>query len=246
MTQPTYKGLREGTARQQELTGREDLIRRQDLIRSAPTEPEAFLRWAEQRRREDGRFELSRGRVTCTMVFASSLHSLVIWNIAVELGRLLDRDRFGVGISDFAVRTPYGIRSPDIVVEHAREQTARSTTTPIFIVEVLSPSTADVDFTQKAQEYTAIETLQTYLICAHDGPRAWVWARQGDDAWPLQPMEMAGRDGSLAPAGLGIELAMAAIFRGIPDIPPDKPGTHLRSVLTGWAARPPARRLQQR
>jgi hypothetical protein len=28
---------------------------------------------------------------------------------------------------------------------------------------------------------------------------------------------MAGRDGSIAPAGLGIELAMAAIFRGIPD-----------------------------
>jgi hypothetical protein len=32
-------------------------------------------------------------------------------------------------------------------------------------------------------------------------------------------MEMAGRDGSIAPAGLGIALAMAAIFRGIGDAP---------------------------
>ena len=118
----------------------------------------------------------------------------------LELGRLLDLDRFDIGISDFAVRTPFGIRSPDIVVEHARSHSARSTTTPILIVEVLSPSTANVDFTEKLQEYTAIETLQTYLICAQDEPRAWVWARQGDGAWPPQPTEMTGRDGSIAPA----------------------------------------------
>ena len=40
MRQYTHKGLREGTARQPELIGRED------LIKSAPTEPEAFLLWA--------------------------------------------------------------------------------------------------------------------------------------------------------------------------------------------------------
>ena len=137
----------------------------------------------------------------------------------VSLDRRLDPDRFDVGISDFAVRTPFGIRSPDIVVEHARSDRVPSTTTPILIVEVLSPSTANMDFTEKLQEYTAIETLQTYLICAQDEPRAWVWARQGDGAWPPQPTEMTGRDGSIAPAGLGIELTMAAIFRGIPDTP---------------------------
>jgi Uma2 family endonuclease len=213
MRQHTYKGVRDGTARQPELTVR------QDLLRSAPTEPEAFLRWSEQRRREEGKFELSRGRVTCNMINASNLHSRVLRNLVTELGRLLDLDRFDIGISDFAVRTPYGIRSPDIVVEPARSQSARSTAMPILIVEVLSPSAADVDFTEKLQEYTAIETLQIYLICAHDEPRAWVWARQGDGSWPPQPAEMVGRDGSIATAGLGIELTMVAIFRGIADKP---------------------------
>lgn len=213
MRQHTYKGLQEDPARQLEPAGRED------LIKTAPTEPEAFLRWAEQRKREEGRFELSRGRVTCNMIFASSLHSRVIRNLVLELGRLLDPDQFDIGISDFAVRTPYGIRSPDIVVERARSHRVLSTTTPILIVEVLSPSTADVDFTEKLQEYTAIESLQTYLICSQDEPHAWLWARQGDGSWPPQPTERAGRDGSIAPAGLGIELTMAAIFRGIPDTP---------------------------
>jgi Uma2 family endonuclease len=214
MSQQTYKGLQEEPARPLEPAALADLIRR------APTEPEAFLRWAEQRPREEGRYELSRGRVTCTMPFASSLHSKVIRNIVGQLDRLLDPDRFDIGISDFAVRTPYGIRSPDIVVEHARSQNARSTGTSLLIVEVQSPSTADLDFTDKREEYTAIEALQTYLICAQDEPRAWVWARQDDGSWPSRPMEMAGRDGVIAPAGLGIELTMASVFRGIADVAP--------------------------
>jgi hypothetical protein len=32
-------------------------------------------------------------------------------------------------------------------------------------------------------------------------------------------MALVGRDGSIPPGGLGVELAMAAIFRGIPDAP---------------------------
>jgi Uma2 family endonuclease len=143
MKRQPYKGLQEDPARQ--------LLpaRREDLIESAPIEPEAFLRWSEQRRREEGRFELSRGRVTCTMIWASSFHSRVLRNLIGQLDRLLDLDQFDVGISDFAVRTPYGIRSPDVVVERARSDSARSTATPIFIVEVLSPHTEKLDFTAR-------------------------------------------------------------------------------------------------
>jgi Uma2 family endonuclease len=207
MRQATHKILREGKPRQDE------------LIRSAPTEPEAFLRWGAQREREEGKFELSRGRVVCTVIYASSDHSRVLRNLIGQLDRLLDPVRFDVGVSDFAVRTPYGVRSPDAVVTGAMPRREQSTATPIFIVEVLSPSTANTDFTEKLQEYTAMGTLQTCLICSQDEPRAWVWARQGDGTWPTLPTELAGRDGTIAPGGLGIELAMAAIFRGIPDAP---------------------------
>ena len=63
MPQYTHKGLREGTGRQPELTGREK------LIGNAPTEPEAFLLWGAQREREEGKFELSHGRVTCNVIW---------------------------------------------------------------------------------------------------------------------------------------------------------------------------------
>jgi Uma2 family endonuclease len=137
----------------------------------------------------------------------------------LELGRLLDPDRFDIGIADFAVRTPFGVRSPDVVVDYANPRRDLSTSTPIFIAEVLSPSTAGVDFTEKLEEYTAVDSLQTYLVCSQDEPRAWVWARQADGSWLRRPAELVGREGAVALGGLGVELSMAAIFRGIPDAP---------------------------
>jgi Uma2 family endonuclease len=214
MPRSTPRGLREGTARQPEL------IRLDDLIKSAPTGPEAFLVWGAQREREEGKFELSRGRVSCDMIWTSRHHARVCANILAELLRLLDRDVFDIGSADFAVQTLVGVRSPDVVVDRANPRGRElSTTAPIFIAEVLSPSTAGKDFTEKLEEYTAMDSLGTYLICSQDEPRAWVWARQGDGSWPRRPVELEGRDGAIALGGLGVELTMAAIFRGIPDAP---------------------------
>jgi Uma2 family endonuclease len=214
MPQYTHKGLREGTGRQPELTGRDT------LLRSAPTEPEAFLLWGAQREREEGKFELSRGRVTCNMIWTSRHHTRVCANIVAELHRLLDLDTFDIGAADFAVQTLVGVRSPDVVVDRANPRGRElSTITPIFMAEVLSPSTEGKDFTEKLEEYTALGALQTYLICSQDEPRAWLWARQSDGSWPRLPAELVGREGTIALGGLDIDLAMAAIFRGIPDAP---------------------------
>jgi Uma2 family endonuclease len=214
MPQATQTDLREGQALQDEL------IRREDLIRSAPTDPEAFLQWGTQREREEGKFELSRGRVTCDVIWTSRNHTRVCASIIGELVRLLDRERFEVGVADFAVQTPVGVRSPDVVVDQVNARGRElSTAAPIFIAEVLSPSTAGKDFTEKLEEYTAIDTLQTYLICSQDEPRALVWVRRGDGSWPKLPTELAGRKDVIALGDLGVQLSMAAIFRGIPDAP---------------------------
>ena len=193
---------------------------REDLIRSAPTEPEAFLQWGAQLCREDGKFELSRGRVTGRSYGESRRHGRICMNLLRELTRNLDRDQFDIGLSDFAVRTPFGIRSPDVLVDSGeRSPKDLSATAPLFIAEVLSPSSVGKDFTEKLMDYTAIDTLQTYLICSQDEPRAWVWQHHAGKLWPRLPAELVGRVGSIALGGLGVELAMAAIFRGIPDAP---------------------------
>src|SRR2546423_15088414 len=85
------------------------------VLASAPTDPDAFLLWSSQRRREEGKFELTRGRVVCNMINASRPHSRVCRNILGQLDRLLDAERFDIGPADFAVRTTVGLRSPDVV-----------------------------------------------------------------------------------------------------------------------------------
>jgi len=194
--------------------------RAQEPFGEIPTEPEAFLLWSSQRKREEGNFELSRGRVRRTEPYATRAHARVCTNIFGELARSLDDEPFDVGLSGFCVRTPVGIRTPDVLVDPVNaDLTELATAAPIFIAEVLSPSTTGTDFTEKLDEYTAIASLQTYLICSQDEPRAWVWSRQGNGSWPKLPTELAGRDCAIALGALGIELAMIAIFRDIPDAP---------------------------
>jgi len=185
-----------------------------------PTEPDAFLRWASQRPREEGKYELSRGVVQHTTINVRMSHARICTNLVVAISSLLDPDKFFVATADFAVRTHDGIRGPDLVVAPAStELTALWTDAPLLIAEVLSGSSVGRDFTEKLHEYRAISSLQAYMICSQDEPRVWVWTRLDDGSWPGVPLEVAGREASLPLPAMEIELFMAAIFRGIPDAP---------------------------
>ena len=192
--------------------------RAQEPYASIPTDPDAFLQWASRRPREEGKYELSKGRVQHTMINVNRRHALIVTNITYEILRQIDRDRFFLAATDFAVRTSAGIRGPDVLVDDAKQDgSALSTDQPIFIAEVLSPSSVGRDFTEKLEEYTAIASLQTYLICSQDQARLWLWQRQADGAWPKFPLELSGRDEAVHLDSLGVALSLAAIFRGIPD-----------------------------
>jgi Uma2 family endonuclease len=195
--------------------------RAQEPFADIPTDTEEFLRWGTKLDRDHGyKYELSNGTVSRMMVQVSRKHWEVTANVLAQLLPRLDRKRFRAGPTEFGVRTGVGVRYPDIVVDRASSQLeGLACEAPNFIVEVLSPSTAGLDFTVKLREYSAIETVQTYLICSQDEPRAWVWHRQPDGAWPELPIELTGREGKIALGDLGIELAMADIFLDIPDPP---------------------------
>ncbi len=133
---------------------------------------------------------------------------------------LLDRTRFEAGPAEFGVKTGVGVRYPDVCVDKRSDQLKDlACEAPILIVEVLSPSSVAVDMTTKQREYTAIPSLQTYLVCSQDEPRAWVWRRQPSGTWPVDAEEIVGRDASIPLGGLEAELSMGAIFRDIPDAP---------------------------
>ena len=195
--------------------------RAQEPLGDIPTEPEAFLQWGTSLdRHHPSTYELSNGEVSRMMIQVSRAHWRVTANILGELLRKLDQTRFEAGPAEFGVRTGIGIRYPDVLVDRVSSGLEDlACEAPIFIAEVLSPSTAGLDFTIKLQEYTAIASVQTYLICSQDEPRAWIWARQSDGSWPKLPTELAGRKDTIPLGGLDVELSMAAIFRGIPDPP---------------------------
>jgi Uma2 family endonuclease len=195
--------------------------RAQEPIADIPTEVEEFLRWGATLDPDHAfKYELSNGKVSRTMIQVSRAHWCVTANLLAELLSKLDRTRFHAGPTEFGVRTQVGVRYPDIIVDRASSHLeSLACEAPIFIVEVLSPSTAGLDFTVKLREYKGIDSVHAYLICSQDEPRAWIWQREPGGTWPELPMEVAGRDAKIALRALGIELAMAAVFRGIPDAP---------------------------
>jgi len=195
--------------------------RSQQPIEDIPTDTEAFLRWGTTLDPDHPfKYELSNGMVSRTMIQTTRGHWEVTTNILAELLSKLDRSRFRAGPTEFGVRTGVGARYPDVVVDRpSPRRDSLACEAPIFVAEVLSPSTEDVDFVEKLQEYRAIPSVQTYLICSQDEPRAWIWQRRTDGTWPERPVELEGREGAIVLAEFGIELSMASIFQDIPDPP---------------------------
>lgn len=171
----------------------------------------AFLRWAEGR---EGHFELKGNRVVM-MTGGTRNHARITSQIAVALSARLDLDRWAVTTADLAVEIGEDVRYPDVLVEaRDAEGDALSTTRPILVVEVLSPSSLALDLNVKAREYMSLESLECYIVAAQDEPRVWVWQRTGPDRrFPDTPQEIVGREASIAVPALGIEIQLADVYR---------------------------------
>ncbi|MCE7030420.1 Uma2 family endonuclease [Jiella avicenniae] len=171
-----------------------------------------FLRWNEGR---EGRYEFVRGRVTGMMTGGTKRHARLMLRLAAALESALPQG-FSVTPSDYAVRTPLGIRYPDVLVEPSRASAGDSLATdqPLLVAEILSPSSLATDFGEKVEEYTALDSLQHYLVLAQDEPRVWLWSR-GEDGGFMKPDMIAGEEETVELKGLGITLALAEIYRDI-------------------------------
>ncbi|TFF17790.1 Uma2 family endonuclease [Jiella endophytica] len=174
---------------------------------------EDFLRWNDGR---EGRYEFVRGRITQMMTGGTRHHAQLMLELAILLKAGLASGDYIVTAADYAVRTPFGVRYPDVLVEPRSRGTGKSLATnqPVLIAEILSPSSLATDFGEKAEEYTALESLEHYLVLSQDEPRVWLWSRGEDGAFG-KPEMTAGSDETVTLAGLGITLALAEIYRGI-------------------------------
>ncbi len=184
-----------------------------DLMLAKPE----FLRWVQ---RQDGRYELKGGQVIMH-AGTTRQHWLVANRFILEIAKQLDNNKWAAGGADLAVEIGEDIRYPDVLVEPTgRDGDALTTTEPVLLVEVLSPSSVGTDMTEKPSEYGSLPSLQAYIVASQDEPIAWLWLRNQPTEDPIgqmptKPLEVAGRDALVEIPSLGLKQSLAEIYRGI-------------------------------
>jgi Uma2 family endonuclease len=173
----------------------------------------AFLEWDAG---EGQRCELVGGHVVM-MARPSQNHGKIVTNLVVLLRTALDWKQWEV-IAEFGLDTgPDTLRYPDIVVYPAGSPgKIRTTSTPVLLAEVLSPSNTETDFGDKVAEYLELPSLLTYIVLSQDEPKAWMWSRPSTSvSFAPVPKVISGAEAVIPVAGLQLELPMAGIYAGL-------------------------------
>ena len=154
-------------------------------------------------------------------------HALIAGNIFAALRSLARAKGYYAYASDMRVTTADRLTYyyPDVMVtceprqDEARflGRTARLATlarfkvAPCILVEVLSKSTAHTDHNAKYHAYTALASLQTYLLVEQDERRVYVYGR-GETGWQMQEY---GGQASLSLSCLDAALTLDEIYEDV-------------------------------
>jgi Uma2 family endonuclease len=164
----------------------------------------------------EGRFEYDRGRIVQQMTGGTLAHSLISQRFISAFERRLDAVAWAVTGHSRGVETLATVRCPDVLVEPmSGALKGLSTEIPAVVVEVLSPTTEEMDLNVKLSEYRGIASLQAYIAASQDEARCWVWLRAADKFIPEMPSEIAGLGRSIGIPSLAVSIPLEEIYRGI-------------------------------
>ncbi|MDV6373463.1 Uma2 family endonuclease [Deinococcus arenicola] len=145
---------------------------------------------------------------------ASKPHVRITGNITATLNAAARQSGCRLYSSDMKLRLQ-GSRTffyPDILLACGPDNPEDAfETEPCLLAEVLSPSTAAHDRTGKFSLYTALPSLQTYLLVEQAERRVYAYARQGGE-WVLT--EFRG-EGEIDLPCLGRALSLQEIYVGV-------------------------------
>ena len=183
-----------------------------NLQQKMPTTADEFLRWNEGR---EGKREFVRGRVVEMMINVTRNHWRLANRLERQIAAQLGDEHYDVGTTDYGVRTPDGIRFPDVLVDTvAVDGRSLATTSPLLIAEILSKSSIADDFGPKARDYQGLSSLQHYLTLSQDEVRLWAWSRTGDGSWKEPEIFEAGTV-SLVIDGIPVSVDLPSLYAGI-------------------------------
>ena len=179
---------------------------------------EQFLDWSQRQPKEAGRFELWDGQVVVKRGPAGDMNAerSQHWRMKAALYRALHAAFKASGlegdvvIDGASVRLPSNrLVEPDGLV-YLGAQVPRDALTvpyPVIVYEVLSPSTAKFDMSDKLDGYFTLPSLQHYLICDPDKPLLIHHARGDDTRLGKHIITCGSLPLHLNPPGLTVDLS---------------------------------------
>jgi Uma2 family endonuclease len=167
-----------------------------------------FLAWEEQ---QEFRYEFD-GCHALAMTGGTNVHAAIQINLARAIGNRLDGKPCQFRGSDLKIEVAGRIRYPDgFVFCSAQPNHAKIISDPVVIFEILSDSTAAIDYGVKNDEYAATPSVRRYVILEQTRIAARMFERSGDD-WIGH---LLGRDSVIAMPEIGIEVPLAEFYRNI-------------------------------
>lgn len=126
---------------------------------------------------------------------------------------LCERRELWLGSSQFKLHIPErpSFFYPDLVVYRRADVQEWYGVAPLFLLEVIEPRTEFVDRCAKYHAYTALPSLQTYLIAEQRERRVYAYGREGN-GWGL--VEHGGQ-GEIPLSALNAVLPLDDIYDGV-------------------------------
>jgi Uma2 family endonuclease len=164
----------------------------------------------------EGRWEYFDGEVI-DMAGGTLNHNQIASNISRVLGNKLEDKGCRALTSDMRLKVPKALpyRYPDVVVVCGEPildaiQGQEMLVNPVLIIEVLSPSTAQYDYSVKFIAYQSIESFREYLLVAQDRPQLTQYVRRPDGQWLRRDIE--GMESLVKFASVDCELNFGEIY----------------------------------
>ena len=149
------------------------------------------------------------------MTGGSREHNLITGNIHNRLKNHLRGSGCQVFASDMKVRieTDNVFYYPNVVVTCNSQDTEKFfLTKPCLIVEVLSPSTENIDRREKLLTYKKIESLQEYVLVSQDEVEVELYRKDTDNNWVKY---ILSKNDSVTLDSVKLELIMAEIYEDV-------------------------------
>ena len=175
-----------------------------------------FLDWCIQPERAEEKWEFVDGYPVEMMTGTTDRHDQIVVNLIAALVQRLRGGPCAPRTADQAIKTMKDrrVRRADVLVDCGpRDPKGLHSKTPTVVIEVLSPSTANLTRSIKVDEYKGLETVKHIVLLEQDAAKGWLHSRAANDAWTATEIE--GLDATLKLPGIGADLPMAEIYADV-------------------------------